>query len=258
MRSFHLLVLVVFEVTSNAIFAFAQTATPTSLTAKQCQISAKERIVPNILGFAPEKAQLIVESCGLVYDPETVGTLSYEAIGTVGDQEPSGGTVAKAGAIVKGFVSRGLFVPDLIGWPSAQAESFLKDFRHGVNITKVDSPAPLGSVVYTVPSNAILYNSGLPVEIGVASLKVPELKGSRYKSAQAMLEDVSLMVKHVEGFTGQYYEPTNLPCEPIEHYAVVDRYEPTGFVEPGDVVSIWTKEVEEHAFIVADPDKDCE
>ncbi len=225
------------------VFAFsvatakAQDPSPTTLAPSLCTISKTERIVPNILGFAPVRARQIIEACGLVYDDaEDVHTLSYEARGRVGDQEPSGGTVAKVGATVRGFVSVGLFVPDLTDRDADEAEKFLRDFRHGVNRAEEESSQPIGTVIRHEPKNAELYDSGTPVLlVESAGLVVPDLMGKPYSEAVKILVAKKLTPKHLAGPTEEVY-PGQQCGVTISYVPRVVAFDPKkGLAEGGEV-----------------------
>ena len=176
-------VLILAFATATFSAAFAQDPNPTTLEPKHCQVG-NEVIVPNILGFKPDAAKKIAEDCGLVWsfsaNPQTI---SYEAIGTIGDQEPSGGKLVKKGDILRGFTSKGVFVPDFTGWQVKEVELFVKDLRHGFTATSKRDKAPVGQVIEQQPLNAVFYYSGLPVTVVVSEgpwVKLPKLVGERH------------------------------------------------------------------------------
>jgi PASTA domain len=234
-------ILTVFALTPSG----AQDANPTTLSAAQCKLAGNKRIVPNILGFAPNKAREIVESCGFLYDPETVKTISYEAIGAVGDQQPSGGTVAKMGDTIKGFESAGVFLPEFRDWKSSDAQTFIKSLRHGVTTSEISSDQPEGTVVSQTPKNAEFYNSGLAPNLIVSKgpyVIVPNIAGWNYSNAVAKLESIGLAAKHKGGYFKEFLKPTLPPCEAELHYPRVISFEPKNEVKKGTEIQIETEE----------------
>lgn len=225
--------------------ATAQDANPTSLPKKICNLPGNESIVPNILGFSPTKAKELIEACGFTYDGATdVHTLSYEAIGTVGDQQPSGGTIAKKGSMVRGFVSVGLYPPSFVGLDANVAEAYYKDFRHRVNKTYERNPADVGKVIRHSPANAELYNSGLPLNLVVSEglyVDVPAIAGMEYGSARKLLESKGLVVVHGGGYK-DYMTVWHTNCEYTDHYPVVATVTPEGRVYEGNTISLTTRE----------------
>jgi beta-lactam-binding protein with PASTA domain len=185
--------------------------------------------VPNLLGYDPVDARKIIEACDLVYDGATdVHTLSYEAIGKVGDQEPSGGEVIKKGEMVRGFVSIGLFVPNMIGWEVQKAEAYLRNFRHGVNVERVANPAEVGTVFAHEPLNAELYNSGTPVKLWVSRgplFKLKDYKGEYLSVAIADALTKGLNAVHGGGPIKDEHEFDG-HCTTIKYHTVVDYSEP--------------------------------
>jgi hypothetical protein len=229
----------------------AQDSNPSTLTSKQCTLPGNDRIVPNILGFAPDKAREIVEACGFVWDGATdVHTMSYEEIGKVGDQQPSGGTVRKAKTTVRGFISSGMFAPSFIGWKKDDAVAYIKDLRHGYIVAEQRNAAPIGTVFDQSPQNSIKYNSGLPVTIFVSIglyVNLPNIIGVKYQNATNIIKNLKLSAVHGGGDLSVGSKKIT-SCEWMYWYPVVERIEPTGLLYEGQTVTVFTRRETQTSF----------
>jgi beta-lactam-binding protein with PASTA domain len=257
---------IVFVLSCFGFEALAQDPAPTSLPKEVCVISVDESVVPNILGFAPKEAKKIVEECGFVYDgAEDVHTLSYEAIGTVGDQQPSGGTIAKQGMVVRGFVSVGVYAPDFTGWSAVDAERFYRDLRHGVNIKEERNSAPVGTVFAQQPANAVLANSGPALTLYVSkglyidlSIHVTSVVGKDYNEAKRYLTGIGLNANHGGGYL-EWTSKQITNCEWRITYPRVVSISPTGQVFEGDTISLSTEKATYYELFPEGSDgKDCD
>ena len=83
------------------------------------------RIVPDLTGLSPDEALNQLKKCDLAYlDGEPNRVFSYEAIGTVGSQEPRGGRVVRRGTEIAPLLSAGLAAPGVLGRSQAMPNSF--------------------------------------------------------------------------------------------------------------------------------------
>jgi len=247
--------------------AIAQTVIPDTLEPKHCVLPGEDRIVPNILGYEPAAAQKIIEACGFVWDGATdVHTMSYEAIGTVGDQEPGGGTLRKAKTTVRGFISTGMFAPDFSNWKDAKnawsksaAEQYIKDLRHGVVVEEKRHEAPVGIVFDQKPKNAEKYNSGQAIVISVSLglfVDLPNFDKMAYGDAVNQLNSLKLIPAHGGGDLSSGSKNITI-CERVIWYPVVERTEPTGRVYESNTVRIFTRRANLYVLDPPPPGKMC-
>ena len=209
--------------TFSAPLAFAQKIM------SNCNASGDQRIVPNVLGLTAKDAKNIVEACDLVWSySDHPQTMSYEAIGTIGAQEPKGGLIVGKGTAIRGFLSKGFFLPNFIGSQASQAADFATDLRLGTSIlTKRDS-APAGEVIDQNHKNGIFFNSGLALILTVSEgpwVIVPDLSGIEFRKAKNQLENLNLRPQHAGG--PLEYSHTQLTiCEYEHRYPIIAEHKP--------------------------------
>lgn len=201
-------------------------------------------LVPNVLGATTRQAQAIIERCHLeLVVQENVGTQSYLPRGTIGAQFPRGGNVAADDRRVTVFISRGFFLPNLVGWRADDAEAWLRDLRLNVFRRSIRNSAPIGTVVSHTPSNATFFDSGtqvLLIESEGLWVDLSSFEGARYSDAQRELEALNLRVRHVGGPLDSGSRPINI-CETQIWFPVVAVQTPNvGRVFEGDEIRIRT------------------
>lgn len=223
--------------------ALAQDSNPASIGAKYCLVG-NEVIVPNVLGYSPEKAQAIADECGLKWLlSEHPQSISYEAIGTVGIQEPSGGKIAKRGDTLRGFISKGVFLPSFVGWDAVTAEAFVHDLRLGFNKSTRRDGAPVGTVVEQVPLPGVFFDSTFTAGVVVSEgpwVEIPDLKNKSYDLSVLELTRLKLVPVHGGGdLDSGSKQVTN--CELIIWYPVVEDVFPFPKAFEGDSILLKTK-----------------
>ncbi|MCP4099292.1 MAG: PASTA domain-containing protein [Planctomycetaceae bacterium] len=217
--------------------------------------------MPNILGLKENQASSLIKACGLLwsYSPNPQ-TQSYEAIGTIGDQEPDGGMLVKKGSTVRGFLSKGFFLPSFIGWKGAMAQKWAADLRLGAKIITKRNAAPKGTVFAQKPSNAEFFNSGLPLTLHVSEglwIKIPKLKGLRYNQAMKLLEKLKLKVVHGNGFF-EWGRKSYTICEISIWFPIVSsRTPPASRVFENDVITLNTAKGGDVLFVPPPKGKLC-
>jgi len=226
-----------------SINAFAQDSNPSSIGAKHC-VLGNEVIVPNVLGSSPEKAKAIADECGLKWlFSEHPQTISYEPIGTIGIQQPNGGTIAKRGDTLRGFVSKGVFLPSFIGWDAVTAEAFVHDLRLGFSKSTRRDGAPAGTVVEQAPIPGVFFNSTLTASVVVSEgpwVEIPDLKNKSYDLSVVELTRLKLVPVHGGGdLESGSKQITN--CELIIWYPVVEEVFPFPRAFEGDSIVLKTK-----------------
>ena len=218
-----------------------------------CKQGSK-RIVPNIMGMSIADAQAAIESCDLKWSySNNPGTMSYEAIGSIGDQVPKGGEIVAKDGTVRGFRSNGFYLPNFLEWHETSAVLFTKDLRLGVNVTYRRDAAAAGTVIEQSPANAELFNSGLPLNLVVSEgpwVEVPNLIDKQYHPSVKQLSQLGLKPVHGGGSLESGERPiTN--CEIEVWYPVVERLEPGvgSKIFEGDAVRVFAKTRRDFLFI---------
>lgn len=228
----------------------AQDAGPSTIGAKQCRLGS-EVIVPNILGFSPDKAAAIAEGCGLKWSfSEHPQVISYESIGTIGSQEPRGGKLAKQGDTLRGIASKGVFLPSFIGWDVGTAEAFVHDIRQTLSKSSRRDAAAVGTVVEQSPLPAVFYDASLGVSVVFSEgpwVEIPDLKNKSYYIAVAELKNLKLVPIHGGGdLESGSKQVTN--CELIHWFPIVEEILPFPKAFEGDTIVLKTKRKSEVQF----------
>ena len=229
----------------SVVAAHAQTPNPTTLIPEQCLLNDGKVIVPNLLGFVPNKAKKIAESCGLVWSySNSPGTLSYESRGTIGDQEPSGGTILKTGDVLRGFVSNGIWMPNLIGMNESAATFLITNQRFGLVKKYIRVPGSLGTVIDQDPVSGVLVDSGPAVTITILEgFKLLSMVGRSYKQTVNELIAQNLKPMHTGGDISSGWRPTVPPCEGEKWFPVIRTADPGdgALVSEGTVINLTTQ-----------------
>lgn len=212
------------------------------------------RLAPNVLGLDPESAQKIVKACGLEWDNTPSPTaISYFAIGSIGQQQPNGGTIMRKGDKLKAVLSSGLYLPNLIGLSQTEATDWLRERQLTANVVSKRNPKPVGQVFAQVPISGVGFNFGEPIDLLVSEglwVDVPALGGKKWELARAELQGLGLVVEHGGGDLA-YGQRWRTNCELDVWYPVVDSTAPASGSRTyeGDKVRVKTKRKTEFRFI---------
>lgn len=223
-----------------------------------CNVPGNKKFVPNVLGLAEADAQKAVEDCGLEWSfSDKPGTLSYEAIGTMGRQVPAGGAVVDRGSTVRGFVSRGFMIPSYVSQHRSVAEAALLDLGLNVVVVTRRDPTPLGTIVAQSPAGGEMFNSGTPIEITVSEgpwLILPNVRGKQYHPASNELAALGVVPVHGGGSLESGQQSITI-CEKHVWYPVVDFTDPAAGARifEGDTVRVHTKRRDD--FLLLPPPK---
>lgn len=199
-------------------------------------IKGNGRIVPNILGLDVVNAQNLIENCDLEWSfLEHPKTLSYEIPGQIGAQKPNGGLLVAKGTIVRGFKSKGLYIPRVIDWNGVEAKSFLEDLRFKVEVVEDFDSADNGDVFEQHPGNGALFPFGQLITLSVSlgpGVVVPKVEGMKLSVAVALLHGKSLISNHdSDDEFGESKEPDSDICKVIIYWREVVTQDPEKGVE---------------------------
>lgn len=157
--------------------------------------------VPDVTGEQIGDAVRELQGAGLAFQQEEVeGT--GEEVGTVIDQDPSGGSSAEKGSTVTLRVAAGpgsLAVPDVTGEDLDDARRTLDAAGFQVSVTREEDPdTPEGEVISQNPAGGTQAESGsivtLTVSQGAGTVQVPDVTGQDQSSAAAELRQAGLTV----------------------------------------------------------------
>jgi serine/threonine-protein kinase len=144
--------------------------------------------------------------------------------GVVVQQEPASGQEARKGSTVLLSVSKGpqlVTVPSLVGQTEAEAGATLQRLGLRVNVVRVPSSEPIGTVVAQRPQTGVRAPKGSIVRInvsrgasqGAGQVSVPDVLGQDEATARDTLRAMGFDVRTV-------IRPTS---DPAEHAVVVDE-----------------------------------
>jgi serine/threonine-protein kinase len=161
-----------------------------------------EVTVPSVVGQSLADAVEELTNAGL--DAQVVDVDSDREPGTVTGQAPSPGTVVVEGTQVRINVSRGpkpVTVPNVIGFPYAQAAIELQRAEFGVARVDVDSDLAKGIVVEQDPDGGSSSSKGstvtLSVSRGPVTTAVPDVTNMDVAIARATLQDAGFRTREV-------------------------------------------------------------
>jgi serine/threonine-protein kinase len=149
-------------------------------------------------------ADAVEELTNAGLDAQVVDVDSDREPGTVTGQAPSPGTVVVEGTQVRINVSRGpkpVTVPNVIGFPYAQAAIELQRAEFGVARVDVDSDLAKGIVVEQDPDGGSSSSKGstvtLSVSRGPVTTAVPDVTNMDVAIARATLQDAGFRTREV-------------------------------------------------------------
>jgi len=148
-------------------------------------------VVPSVIGYDPDDAELLLEDLGFEITYGDVAELEFgdPNDGKIAEQDPTGGQTVSYGSTVTlrvGSSSDTIPVPDVIGMTAAQAQSEIEadglTYNKGSEILVDPSTQPelIGRVAAVNPSVGTEQDPGtiVTVRIGVAGAKVPTVAGT--------------------------------------------------------------------------------
>jgi beta-lactam-binding protein with PASTA domain len=177
----------------------ATDTTPTETVAPPA--AASTRPLPDVTGVGVADARDLLEEAGLRVRVRRVE--SDQPGGDVIDQQPGAGERVASGGIVTLTVAKapqGATVPDVVGDPASTARRALQDAGLRVEIERVASSRPVGTVLRQSPAAGTRVGDGAAVSLQVAKprpatpakIDVPHVTGLDVADARARLTDLGL------------------------------------------------------------------
>ena len=163
--------------------------------------AASTRPVPDVTGANVQEAMNLLEEAGLRVRVRRVES-DRPAGDVVGQLPAAGATVSERGLVTLTVSSGppGATVPDLVGEPASTARRELQEAGLRVQIERVASSRPLGTVIRQSPEAGTDVEGGTVVSLQVAkprpaappTIDVPRLIGLDVSDARARLRDLGL------------------------------------------------------------------
>ncbi|MBX5477318.1 MAG: PASTA domain-containing protein, partial [Clostridia bacterium] len=212
-------------------------------------LAVPEVPVPSVQNLPLDKAQQKLKQAGLSW---IIGPAQYSSTVPstyVASQDPPPGTVVKATHPVTLYLSKGPEyveggVPDLKGRPQRDAEIALKNARLQYTVsTEHDDTVPKGYVISTNPPAGDSIRVGDTVELIVSDgpaprpITMPDLRGMTLGQAQALLEQLGLVVSSTQTKKSSYPEDIVADQTPA----------PNAQVQAGDPVTLTVSSGCEHS-----------
>ena len=161
------------------------------------------RPVPDVTGATVQEARDVLEEAGLRVRVRRVE--SDQPAGDIVGQRPAAGATVSERGLVTLTVSSGppeATVPDVVGEPASTARRELQEAGLGVQIERVASSKPSGTVIRQSPEAGTDVEDGTVVSVQVAkprpaaaapaTIDVPRLVGLDVTEARARLRDLGL------------------------------------------------------------------
>lgn len=181
--------------------------------------------VPSVVGLSASDAVAALRRAG--FETRIRVVASTRRAGIVLTQSPAGAEGATRGSTVRLKVSKPrpvpqkVAVPDLVGLDAGEARRRLRSLGLGVDVVRVTSAQPSGTVLRQSPRAGVRVAEqdrvGLTVSSGPEAIDVPDVTGLDEASARAELESAGFEVTVT-------YEPTTDPALD----GLVDRQTPAG------------------------------
>jgi beta-lactam-binding protein with PASTA domain len=163
--------------------------------------AASTRPVPDLTGANVQEARDVLEEAGLRVRVRRVES-DQPAGDVVGQRPAAGATVSERGLVTLTVSSGppGANVPDVVGEPASTARRELQEAGLRVQVERVASSKPLGTVIRQSPEAGTDVEGGTVVNVQVAkprpappaTIDVPRLVGLDVSDAQARLRDLGL------------------------------------------------------------------
>jgi serine/threonine-protein kinase len=163
--------------------------------------AATTRPVPDVTGVGVQEARDVLEEAGLRVRVRRIE--SDQPARDVTGQDPAAGMEISARGLVTLTVSAGpasATVPDVVGKPASTARQELEEVGLRVEIERVASSKPAGTVIRQSPNAGVGVDDGALVSLQVAKARpaapttvdVPRLTGLDVADARARLRDLGL------------------------------------------------------------------
>jgi beta-lactam-binding protein with PASTA domain len=233
--------------------------------------------VPYLLGFPLDRAEEIAKEAGYFLElDKSVELISYHPVGTIADQRPAAGTGEFPRTTITVRISRGLFLPSLIGWDSGQALRLLQSL--GIDGAEALASAgpdvePLNQVLGHDPAPGEFFSAGDRIILHVSKgtgVSVPNLQGLSYDlaapepgfnipTAVGVTKAAGLNIKRTGGYFETSWRPTLPPCEGELNYPIVGSQVPAAgtVVFKGTTVNVETKKGSWPTFSGPPPGQQC-
>jgi serine/threonine-protein kinase len=157
--------------------------------------------VPSLTGMTMDDATRRLTKVGFKIKQGTSRPSEGSPAGTIIEQAPLGGTVARPGETVTVVTSAGqraIVVPETQGMSRRDAERALEEAGFSVGeVTQQASDAARGTVLATKPAagaKAPAGAIGLVLSSGPSSVRLPNVVGRPYADARSTLEQIGLLV----------------------------------------------------------------
>jgi beta-lactam-binding protein with PASTA domain/tRNA A-37 threonylcarbamoyl transferase component Bud32 len=166
--------------------------------------------VPNVEGLRTSLAVNQLEERNIQYELEE-GFSTEQPKGFVYDQNPEGGKrISRETDVVTLFISKGpptTEVPDVRGRSRDDAVAALTDAKLKSNVVKINSGAPVDTVIAQDPKPGDVVEEGTTVRINVSAgpkpIGVPSVLGQPYESAAAALQSAGFAVARRDADSNQ-------------------------------------------------------
>jgi beta-lactam-binding protein with PASTA domain len=189
------------EATPAADTATGSTPSDTTPTTTPPPSAAVKRPLPDVTGLDVQEARDLLEGADLRVRVRRVG--SDQPAGSVLGQQPGAGARLADGAIVTLTVVKApeaATVPDVVGEPASTARREMQKAGLRVEIERVASSKPAGTVLRQSPDAGTRFGDGAAVSLQVAkprpgtpaTIDVPRVTGLDVADARARLGDLGL------------------------------------------------------------------
>lgn len=166
--------------------------------------------VPNFIGMTYEKACRKAEKQGLTVERKDVYKADVDT-GCIAEQTPEKGERVNVGDVVVLYVSFGagdIQVPDIVGMRKSKAEETLAEMGLTIgNVDYVNSDKPVGEVIEQTPESGEMVTADAKIDVKVSQgnvseeVKVPNLKLKSQEEVAALLDDLGLNAKFIDGYS---------------------------------------------------------
>ena len=158
--------------------------------------------VPSVVGSTLDDAARRLERVGLRGRQSGTRPSAGSPAGTIVEQSPIGGSIARPAAVISLVVSSGQraeAVPDVAGMSRRDAERAIEDAGFAVGaVTPRSSDSPRGTVLETSPAGGSKATPPGPIALvvssGPATVRLPNVTGRTYADARQTLEQLGLVV----------------------------------------------------------------
>lgn len=166
--------------------------------------------VPNFIGMTYEKACQKAEKKGLTVERKEVYKADVDT-GCIAEQTPEKGERVNIGDVVVLYVNFGagdIQVPNVVGMRKSKAEEALAEMGLTIgNVEYVNSDKPVGEIINQTPESGEMVASDAKIDVKVSQgnvseeVKVPDLKLKPQEEVAAILDDLGLNAKFIDGYS---------------------------------------------------------